>query len=160
MNTDAHDEAWQQMHENHVLLSCYSLFINTHVAKSCLAGSSTHVRLRACRKRCKTIMCDLQANNPFKAAMRSLPLLYGASVGVVLSLVLIKAEPTHAWPAWRTAVVTLAVAVAVVVVVQLLLVPQLRQKIHCLGPGRVGSAASNLTGREAAASSEPKISVL
>ncbi len=98
-------------------------------------------------------MYDTQANNPFKVAMRALPLLYGASVGVVLSLVLIKAEPTHAWPAWLTAVVTLAVAVAVVVVVQLLLVPQLRQKIHSLGP-------SNLTGREAAASSEPKISVL
>jgi len=105
-------------------------------------------------------MCDVQANNPFKVAMRSLPLLYGASVAVVLSLVLIKAEPTHAWPAWLTAVVTLAIAVAVVVVVQLLLVPQLRQKIHSQGPGRVGSAPSNLTGREAAVSPEPKISVL
>ena len=98
-------------------------------------------------------MYDTQANNPFNVAMRALPLLYGASVGVVLSLVLIKAEPTHAWPAWLTAVVTLAVAVAVVVVVQLLLVPQLRQKIHSLGP-------SNLNGREAAASSEPKIPVM
>ncbi|DBB14027.1 TPA: hypothetical protein ACH3X3_000993 [Trebouxia sp. C0006] len=98
-------------------------------------------------------MVVFKANNPFNVAMRALPLLYGASVGVVLSLVLIKAEPTHAWPAWLTAVVTLAVAVAVVVVVQLLLVPQLRQKIHSLGP-------SNLTGREAAASSEPKIPVM
>lgn len=105
-------------------------------------------------------MVVFKAQNPFKVAMRALPLLYGASVGIVLSLVLIKAEPTHAWPAWLTAVVALAVAVAVVAAVQLLLVPQLRQNIHSWGPGRVGSAPSDLTAREAAASPEPKTSVL
>ena len=121
----------------------------------------TNARMhRICRETCKTIVCAVQAQNPFKVAMRALPLLYGASVGIVLSLVLIKAEPTHAWPAWLTAVVTLAVAVAVVAVVQLLLVPQLRQNIHSWGPGRVGSTPSDLTGRGAAASPEPKISVL
>ncbi|DBA96451.1 TPA: hypothetical protein ACH3X1_015341 [Trebouxia sp. C0004] len=148
------------MHESCVFLSCYSLCMNTRVAKSCLACSSSHMCLISCRKRCKIVMFDIQANNPFKVAMRALPLLYGASVGVVLSLVLIKAEPTHTWPAWLTAVVTLAVAVAVVVVVQLLLVPQLWQDIHTGGPARVRSATSTLTGREAAASPEPKISVL
>lgn len=148
------------MHESRASLSCYSLFINTHVAKRCPACSRTHICLGFCRKRCRTVMCDVQAKNPFKVAMRALPLLYGASVGIVLSLVLIKAEPTHAWPAWLTAVVTLAVAVAVVVVVQLLLVPQLWQNIHSWGPGRVRSAPSDLTGREAAASPESKISVL
>ncbi|DBA65668.1 TPA: hypothetical protein ACH3X2_002725 [Trebouxia sp. C0005] len=97
--------------------------------------------------------CLCQANSPLKVAMRALPLLYGSSVGIVLSLVLIKAEPTRAWPVWLVAVVTLVVAVAVVVVVQLLLVPQLWQKIHRTAP-------SDLSGEDAAGSREAKLSVL
>ncbi|KAL0035049.1 hypothetical protein WJX79_008374 [Trebouxia sp. C0005] len=98
-------------------------------------------------------MVVFKANSPLKVAMRALPLLYGSSVGIVLSLVLIKAEPTRAWPVWLVAVVTLVVAVAVVVVVQLLLVPQLWQKIHRTAP-------SDLSGEDAAGSREAKLSVL
>ena len=88
------------------------------------------------------ILCDMQAGNPFTVAMRALPLLYGTSVGIVLSLVLIKAQPTHAWPLWLTAVVTLAVAVAIAVAVQLLLVPQLRHKVHSWEQDRASAASS------------------
>ena len=83
----------------------------------------------------------MQAGNPFTIAMRALPLLYGASVGIVLSLVLIKAQPTHAWPVWLTAVVTIAVAVAIAVAVQLLLVPQLRHKVHSWEQERASAAS-------------------
>ena len=72
----------------------------------------------------------MQATNPLAVAMGALPILYGASVATVLSLVLIKAQPTQAWPPWLTAVVTLAVAVAVAAAVQLVLVPQLWRKVH------------------------------
>lgn len=130
--------------ETHVFLSYFSLFMNPHVTKS---YPSTWVGMHA------EAYPLLQANSPLKVAMRALPLLYGSSVGIVLSLVLIKAEPTRAWPVWLVAVVTLVVAVAVVVVVQLLLVPQLWQKIHRTAP-------SDLSGEDAAGSREAKLSVL
>ena len=89
--------------------------------------------------------------------MRALPVLYGASVGTVLSLVLLKAQFTQAWPGWLTAVVTLSVAVAVMVAVQLLLVPQLQRQILSLGKAK-DLAMSEL--RQMGTESETKMSAL
>ncbi|KAL3132485.1 hypothetical protein ABBQ32_009033 [Trebouxia sp. C0010 RCD-2024] len=76
-----------------------------------------------------------KAGNPFAVAMRILPILYGGSVGTVLSLVLLKAQPTQAWPGWLTALVTIATAVAVAIAVQLLLAPHLQRKISSWSKG-------------------------
>lgn len=101
----------------------------------------------------------MQAANPFTIAMRALPLLYGASVGTILWLVLLITPATQAWPGWLTAVVTLAVSVAIAVAVQLLLVPQLRHKMHSWGHRRDRVGAS-LAWQVEAASPQPKMSVL
>ena len=100
----------------------------------------------------------MQAENPFGVALRALPILYGASVGTVLSLVLLKAQPTQAWPGWLTALVTIAVAVAVGIAVQLLLVPQMQRKISSWG--EAGQVALNDRARQVEAASEPKMSAL
>ena len=100
---------------------------------------------------------DMQARDPLAVAMMALPLLYGASVATVLSLVLIK--PAQAWPPWLTAVVTLAVAVAVAIAVQMVLVPQLRRKLHSWGHGSDVPLAE-LSGQVATASSQLKMSAL
>lgn len=105
--------------------------------------------------------CDepyVQAVNPSSVAMRALPILYGASFGTVLSLVLLKAQPTQTWPGWLTSVVTIAVAVAVGAAVQMLLVPQLRQKIH--GWDMAGDVALSELARQVEAAPEPKMSAL
>lgn len=90
--------------------------------------------------------------------MRTLPILYGASVGTVLSLVLLKAQPTQAWPGWLTALVTSAVAVAVRIAVQLLLVPHLQRRINSWG--KEEHMALNDLPRQVEAASESKMSAL
>lgn len=100
----------------------------------------------------------MQADDPLAVAMRALPILYGATVGTVLSLVLLKAQPTQGWPSWLTALVTIAVAVAVGIAVQLLLVPQMHRKISSWG--EVGEVALSDWARQVEAGSEPKMSAL
>ena len=100
----------------------------------------------------------MQAGKPFAVAMLALPVLYGGSVGTVLSLVLLKAQPTQAWPAWLTALVTIATAVAVGIAVQLLLVPHLQRKISSLGQ-EDHMALSHLP-RQVEAAAESKMSAL
>lgn len=100
----------------------------------------------------------MQAGDPFAVAMRALPFLYGASVGTVLSLVLLKAQLTQAWPGWLTTLVTIAVAVAVGIAVQLLLVPQLHRKISSWG--NAGQVALSDRAPQVEAGSESKMSAL
>lgn len=100
----------------------------------------------------------MQAGNPFAVAMRILPILYGGSVGTVLSLVLLKAQPTQAWPGWLTALVTIATAVAVAIAVQLLLAPHLQRKISSWSKGD-HMALSDLP-RQVEAAAESKMSAL
>lgn len=100
----------------------------------------------------------MQAGDPFAVAMRALPILYGASVGTVLSLVLVKAQPTQAWSSWLTALVTIAVTVAVGIAVQLLLVPQMHHKIS--SRGWVGQVALSDRARQVEAGSELKMPAL
>ena len=90
--------------------------------------------------------------------MRTLPILYGGSVGTVLSLVLLKAQPTQAWPGWLTALVTVATAVAVGIAVQLLLLPHLERKISSWG--REDRMALSDLPRQVEAAAEPKMSAL
>ena len=108
--------------------------------------------------KCQWGRFTVQAGDPFAVAMRALPVLYGTSVGTVLSLVLLKAQPTQAWPSWLTALVTIAVAVAVGIAVQLLLVPQMHCKISSWGePGQV---ALSDRAQHVEAGSESKMSAL
>ena len=76
-----------------------------------------------CSCRCGPV---LQADNAERRALVALPLLSGATVGVVLGLVLLKARATAAWPAWQLGLVPCAAAAVIAGLVQLLLVPVVR----------------------------------
>lgn len=108
--------------------------------------------------KCQLVRLPVQANDPFAVAMRALPILYGASVGTVLSLVLLKAQTTQAWPSWLTALITIAVTVAVGIAVQLLLVPQMHRKISSWG--EVGQVPLSDRARQVEAGSEPRMFAL
>lgn len=85
----------------------------------------------------------MQAREPLKRAFRLLPWLFGATVAVVLALVLLKAQLSQGWPAWLRAAVVLCVGLAIAAVVQFLLVPRLRARV--LTAGHVGEVSQHFT---------------
>ncbi|KAK9792695.1 hypothetical protein WJX73_003429 [Symbiochloris irregularis] len=74
----------------------------------------------------------LQAPNAERRALRALPVLFGATLGVMLGLILLKAPMTAAWPAWQLALVPAAVALGIAALVQLFLVPLVRRSISAV----------------------------
>lgn len=92
----------------------------------------------------------VQAPNAERRALRALPLLFGATLGVMLGLILLKAQVTAAWPAWQLGVVPAAVALGIGALVQVLLVPVVRRSIGSGAPAAgKGQGQADQAGLEA-----------
>lgn len=97
----------------------------------------------------------VQAPQAEARALVALPLLCGGTVGLVLALVLLKAQATAAWPAWQLALVPPAVAAGVGLLVQALLVPRARASLaHPQRPSGELKGAQQAQGEAAGSSVE------
>ncbi|MCJ1422148.1 hypothetical protein MMC29_000027 [Sticta canariensis] len=82
------------------------------------------------RKTCAGCVAAMQAANAEQRALCALPVLFGGTVGLVVALVILKAQATAAWPTWLQAVIPLAAALSIGGLVQCFMVPWVRVQVH------------------------------
>ena len=78
---------------------------------------------------CSQALGSAQAPRAEQRALVALPLLFGATMGIVLVLVLLRLPLTAAWPAWQLSLAPVVTALGIAALVQVLLVPVVRARL-------------------------------